>query len=144
MAKNYTTYLPTEKSADSQLHFVNNTSVPNNNIGTTMTFNMNTSFSTVEHVILFTSLSLTSALTCNQFEITSPSGTKSIILHAANGYSSDGVNYQTSINTARLMTNAFYGEPAAGNWTVRFLNFCSGGTTTFSSTDNQQFTIVGH
>ena len=144
MAKTYTTYLLTEKTTNSQLHFVNTTTLPNNNIGITMTFNMITSFSTVEHVILFTSLSSTTALTCNQFEITSPSGTKSVILHAANGYSRDGVNYQTSINTARLMTNAFYGETAAGNWTVRFLDFCSGGTTTFASSDIQELTIVGH
>ena len=81
---------------------------------------------------------------CNQFEITSPSGTKSIILHAANGYSSDGVTYQNSVNNARIMTNAFYGEIASGTWTLRFLDFCPNGTTTFSTTDVQTLSISGH
>jgi subtilisin family serine protease len=144
MAKAYISYLPSVQSLSSQLHFINNTTIPHNSTGVTMTFNMNTSFSTVEHVLLFANLSTTTGLTCNQFEITSPSGTKSIILHAANGYSYDGVNYQNSINNGRLMTNAFYGEPVAGNWTLRFLDVCSNGTTTFANTDIQTLTIVGH
>jgi len=105
---------------------------------------MSQNFNTAEEVILLTNLTSTSALSCNQFELTSPSGTKSILLHAANGYSSDGVNYQSTINNARLLSNAFYGESAGGNWTLRFLNFCSGGTTTFASSDTQTLTIIGH
>jgi len=144
MAKTYTAYLPTVQSNSSTLHYLNNTTIPHTTSGVTMTFNMSQSFITVEQIILFTNLTTTTALTCNQFEVTSPSGTKSILLHAANGYSYDGVNYQGSINNARLLSNAFYGESAAGNWTVRFLDFCSSGTTTFASTDNQTLTIVGH
>ena len=144
MAKTYTSYLPTVQSNLSTLHFLSNTTIPHTTAGVTMTFNMSQSFTTVEQIILFTNLSSTTALTCNQFEVTSPSGTKSILLHAANGYSSDGVNYQSSINSARILSNAFYGEPAAGAWTVRFLDFCSTGKTTFASTDNQSLSIVGH
>jgi subtilisin-like proprotein convertase family protein len=105
---------------------------------------MSQNFNTAEEVILLTNLTSTSALSCNQFELTSPSGTKSILLHAANGYSSDGVNYQSTINNARLLSNAFYGESAGGNWTLRFLNFYSSGTTTFASSDTQTLTIIGH
>ena len=144
MAKTYNSYLTAEKSSDSSLYFIGGTTIPYGASGRTMTFNMSPSFSTVEHVLLFTSLSSTGALTCNQFELTSPSGTKSILLHAANGYSSDGVNYQSSINNARLLSNAFYGESAAGTWTMRFLNFCSGHTTTFTPSDTQTLSIVGH
>ncbi|MEA9602710.1 S8 family serine peptidase [Polynucleobacter sp. MG-28-Ekke-A2] len=144
MAKTYNAYLPAVQSNSSKLYYLSNTTIPHTTSGVTMSFNMSQSFTTVEQIILFTNLTSTTALTCNQFEITSPSGTKSILLHAANGYSSDGVNYQSSINNARILSNAFYGESAAGSWTVRFLDFCSAGTTTFASTDNQTLTIVGH
>jgi subtilisin-like proprotein convertase family protein len=144
MAKTYTSYLPVVQTNPSTLHYLSNTTIPHTTTGVTMSFNMSQSFNTVEEVILFTNLTTTTALTCNQFEITSPSGTKSILLHAANGYSSDGVNYQSSINNARLLSNAFYGESASGIWTVRFLDFCSAGRTTFSSTDYQTLSIIGH
>jgi len=104
---------------------------------------MSPSFSIVEHVTLGINLNSTSNLYCNQFELTSPSGTKSILLHAANGYSTNSVTYQNSISDGRILSNAFYGEPAAGNWTLRLLNYCSG-TTTFSSTNIQKLSIVGH
>jgi subtilisin family serine protease len=143
-AKSYTAYLPTVQTNSSSLHYTNATTIPHTTTGITMTFNMSQSFNTVEEVILFTNLTSTSALTCNQFELTSPSGTKSILLHAANGYSSDGVNYQSAISNARILSNAFYGESAGGNWTLRFLDFCSSGTTTFTSSDTQTLTIIGH
>ena len=143
MAKTYSSYLAAEKTVSSALNFIGTTIVPYGATGTTMTFNINPSFSTVEHVLLFTNLSFTS-LTCNQFELTSPSGTKSILIHGANGYSSDGLNYQSSINSARLLSNAFYGESAAGNWTLKFLNFCPGVTTMIMPVDTQTLSIVGH
>jgi subtilisin family serine protease/subtilisin-like proprotein convertase family protein len=144
MSKTYNAYLPAVQTNSSTLHYLSATTIPHNTSGVTMTFSMSQSFTTVEQIILFTNLTTTSALTCNQFEVTSPAGTKSILLHAANGYSYDGVNYQWSINNARLLSNAFYGESAAGDWTVRFLDFCSTGTTTFASTDNQTLSIIGH
>lgn len=143
MAKTYNSYLSAAQSTDSSLYFIGGTTIPYGASGRAMAFNMSPSFSTVEHVLLFTNLSSTS-LMCNQFELTSPSGTKSILIHAANGYSSDGVNYQTSVNSARLLSNAFYGESSAGTWTLRFLDFCSGHTTTFTSLDTQTLSIVGH
>ena len=144
MAKSYAAYLPAVQTNSSSLHYINATTIPHTATGITLTFSMSQSFNTVEEVILFTNLTSTTALTCNQFELTSPSDTKSILLHAANGYSSDGVNYQSTISNARILSNAFYGESAGGNWTLRFLNFCSGGTTTFASSDTQTLTIIGH
>lgn len=143
MAKTYSTYLPTIQTSSKSLQFTSNVTVPINTTGVTMTFAMSPSFSKVEHVTLGINLSVTPGLTCNQVELTSPSGTKSILLNAANGYSSNGVAYQSSISNGRLISNAFYGEPAAGNWSLRLLNYCSG-TTTFSSTNIQTLSIVGN
>jgi len=144
MAKTYNSYLPAIKNNSLTLRFTSTTTIPHTAAGVTMTFNMSQSFNTVEHIILYINLSSTSALTCNQFEVTSPSGTKSILMHSANGYSADGVNYQNSISDARILSNAFYGESAGGNWVVRYLDYCSSGTTIFSSTDYQTLGIVGH
>jgi subtilisin family serine protease len=143
MAKTYSTYLPTIQTTSKSLQFTSNVSVPFNTTGVTMTFAMSPSFSKVEFITLGINLSSTSALTCNQFELTSPSGTKSILLHAANGYSSNGVTYQSTVSNGRLLSNAFYGESAAGNWTLRLLNFCSG-STTFSSANIQTLSIMGN
>lgn len=143
MAKTYSTYLPTIQTTSKSLQFTSNVTVPINTTGVTMTFAMSPSFSKVEHVTLGINLSVTPGLTCNQFELTSPSGTKSILLNFANGYSANGLSYQTSISNARLISNAFYGEPAAGNWTLRLLNYCSG-TTTFSLTNIQTLSIMGN
>jgi subtilisin-like proprotein convertase family protein len=144
MAKTYTSYLPTIQTISKSLQFTSNVTVPSDTTGVTMTFAMSPSFSKVEQVTLGINLSSTPALYCNQFELTSPSGTKSILLHAANGYSTNGTTYQNSISDARILSNAFYGEPAAGNWILRLMNFCSGTTTTFSSTNIQKLSITGY
>jgi subtilisin family serine protease len=142
MAKTYTSYLPTLQTVSKSGQFIG--SVPLNATGSTITFNMTPSFSKVEHVTLGINLSSTPALFCNQFELTSPSGTKSILLNSANGYSANGVAYQNSISNGRLLSNAFYGESATGNWTLRLLNFCTGSPTTFSSTNIQTLSIMGN
>ena len=141
MAKTYSSYLATIQTVSKSGQFIG--SVPLNATGNTITFNMTPSFSKVEFVTLGINLSSTFALACNQFELTSPSGTKSILLNAANGYSSNGITYQNSISNGRLLSNAFYGESAAGNWTLRLLNFCSG-STTFSSANIQTLSIMGN
>jgi len=50
-------------------------------------------------------------------EVTSPSGTKSIIWHAANGFSNNG-----NLSDMKMLSNAFYGEDSVGDWTVRVIN----------------------
>lgn len=145
MAQSYTNYLPTIQTASLSKYYTNTVNVSNSNVvGSTMTFAMTPSFAAVEHVLLYVNMSASPSLTCNQIELTSPAGTKSILMHAANGFSTNGVA-QTSIPGSRFLSNAFYGEPSSGTWTVRFLDFCaSANRTTFLSSDIQTLTILGH
>jgi len=147
MAKSYTSYLPAQQSLSSSLHFMNNVALPApSRNGATMDFTISPQFSTVEQVIVFLSVGFSPGLYCNQIELTSPSGTKSILVHAANGFSTDGTTFQTSISNSRVLSNAFYGEVAAGVWSLKFMDICTPGllTTTIFSTDNQQLIITGH
>lgn len=50
-------------------------------------------------------------------ELTSPSGTKSIVWHAGNGFAANG-----NLKDMIIQTNAFYGENSSGNWIVRAIN----------------------
>lgn len=79
---------------------------------------------TVESVVLFFSLSQTPSLSCNQIELISPSGTRSIVLHAFKGFTN------RSVDNSRMVTHAFYGEPLNGRWLLRYLDVCSGGVPT--------------
>lgn len=114
---------------------------------------INPGFQTVDKIVLFINVETTPTipvningtmislgLQCVQIEMTSPSGTKSVLLHAATGISN------ASASNARILTNAFYGEPANGNWGLKFYNYCStaAGQTILSSTVGQKFIIVGH
>ena len=46
---------------------------------------------------------------------------------------------------SRFLSNAFYGEPANGTWTLTFFDFCGVVTPTQLSTLNPQLLgIVGH
>jgi subtilisin family serine protease len=76
---------------------------------------------------------------CTQIELSSPRGTKSILLNmysAHTGATTDGV---------RFLSNAFYGESAAGTWTLRFIKddntTCT--SSNLSSTTRQALTIRG-
>ncbi len=69
-------------------------------------------------------------------ELTSPSGTKSILLNIKNGYGS-----VTGPVTLYLTSNAFYGEGAAGDWTVKVVDGWAGFTGTLTSWKIQ---IYGH
>ena len=55
---------------------------------------------------------------CSQIEITSPKGTKSILINGGSGLAS-------AQGTIRLLTNAFYGENANGDWRVEMKNICT-------------------
>jgi subtilisin family serine protease len=145
MAKSYSGYLSAQQSASLALHYLSNVNVPNGNTtGSTMTFSMSPGFSTIEQVVMYINVTASPALTCNQIELTSPSGTKSILMHAANGFSNSGV-LQSSIPGTRFMSNAFYGEASAGNWTLRFLDYCTSTTrTSILSTATQTLLLTGH
>ncbi len=87
---------------------------------------------TVESVVLFFSLSQTPSLACNQIELTSPSGTRAIVLHAYKGFTN------RSVDNSRLVSHAFYGEPLNGRWTLRFLDVCTSGVATVLDSVNDQ------
>jgi hypothetical protein len=74
---------------------------------------------------------------CNQVELTSPSGTKSIL------FNMDSAHTSASTGGIRLLSNAFYGETAAGTWTLKVINRCSSPAQTLSATTGQKLTIRG-
>lgn len=61
-------------------------------------------------------------------ELTSPSGTKSILVNARNSLTGIA-NYSNDI----FISNAFYGENSAGNWTLKVVDAKSGNTGTLTS-----------
>jgi subtilisin family serine protease len=141
-AKTYTTYLPTLQNSKNYTFLVASpATIPAlTSTGGFLTFAVSETFPTVEFVVVFINMDATPGLPCNQIELTSPSGTKSILLHAANGFTN------TAIVNSRFESNAFYGEPVNGTWTLRFLDFCgvAGTPTVLSTTQNQVLLIAGH
>ncbi len=75
---------------------------------------------------------------CNQVELTSPSGTKSIV------FNMDSAHTSASMGGIRLLSNAFYGEPAAGTWTLKVMNRCASPVQSLSTAVGQQLTVRGH
>ena len=144
MAKSYTSYLPAVQTATKSLHYISTNTVPRPSVsGSTMTFSMSPVFNTVEQVVLKLNITSSPALLCNQIELTSPGGTKSIILPAANGLHSGGY-YQTSLSNVIFLTNAFYGETSTGSWVLRFLDLCNSSTRTIISSSSYQYlTLYG-
>jgi subtilisin family serine protease len=113
--------------------------------GVPLQFSVQESFNTVESVLVGINIfeahdAGTSGLTCTQVDLTSPSGTKSILMHAGNGFTN------AQVNNAVLGSNAFYGEAVNGVWTVTFYDFCTytNNPTWLSLTVPQQLAIVGH
>ena len=68
-------------------------------------------------------------------ELTSPSGTKSILKNIKDGFNS------TNLNGMVLASNAFYGETSAGTWTIKVLDGWAAGTETLT---NAQIRVYGH
>jgi subtilisin family serine protease len=73
---------------------------------------------------------------CLQFELTSPARTTSILL---NGGSGSAGSFVTQIE---FLSNAFYGEDAAGTWSLLMKNICTSGTASFPNA-TPQLTIRG-
>ncbi|MGH9641205.1 MAG: proprotein convertase P-domain-containing protein, partial [Terriglobales bacterium] len=113
---------------------------PQSATGATISYPVSEPFQTVEFAVVFVNIDSTPGLFCNQIELTSPSGTKSILMHAANGFTN------AQIANTRFESNAFYGEPITGTWVLRFLDFCppSGTSTVLSSTQAQTLLFAGH
>ena len=68
-------------------------------------------------------------------ELTSPAGTKSILLNIKNGFNGNGLAGMV------LASNAFYGENSAGSWIVKVVDGDPLGTGTL---DGWQIRIYGH
>lgn len=68
-------------------------------------------------------------------ELTSPSGTKSILKNIKDGLTGSGMTNMV------LASNAFYGEPNTGTWTVKVVDGWSGSTERLT---NVQIRVYGH
>jgi subtilisin family serine protease len=141
-AKTYSTYLPALQNSKNYTFFVAPpaTITAMTTTGGFLTYAVAETFQTVEFVVVFINMDSTPGLPCNQIELTSPGGTKSILLHSANGFTN------TAIVNSRFESNAFYGESVNGTWTLRFLDFCgiAGTPTVLSTTQPQVLLIAGH
>ena len=73
-------------------------------------------------------------------ELTSPSGTKSILLNVNNGFDGTAIG-GANLPATQFASNAFYGEPAAGTWTLRVVDGAAGNVGTFTS---WMIRIYGH
>ncbi|MDH4135037.1 MAG: S8 family serine peptidase, partial [Gammaproteobacteria bacterium] len=71
-------------------------------------------------------------------ELTSPSGTKSILKNIRDGFK---YNTGTTAGSMLLESNAFYGEPANGNWKLTVVDG-NDSTTTYPSTNTTGGTLV--
>jgi len=92
----------------------------------------------LEGIVFFTQI-LTGAVFCNQIELQSPAGTKSILLHAGTGFTN------TVLDDVRFATNAFYGEPVGGVWKMKIYNLCNStvGTTRLLKDYPQTLLFIG-
>ena len=143
MAGQYKSYLPPLRYSVGQYAYIAGSpgTVPAASAsGTAIAFNVAEQFSTVEFATVMVNLTATPGLACNQLELKSPSGTESILLHAANGFTN------AAIANTRLESNAFYGEPVNGRWLLTFFDFCqtSSVSTTLSLTQPQVLQLAGH
>lgn len=68
-------------------------------------------------------------------ELTSPSGTKSVLLNINSQLT------ETALFDHQLLTNAFYGENSAGTWTLKIVDGRAGCQATFSS---WKLNVIGH
>ncbi|MBL8347049.1 MAG: S8 family serine peptidase [Rubrivivax sp.] len=139
MAKGYTSTLPAQQASPMLRSTPRAGAVVPADSAAGLEFSLQTNsftFETVEQVVISFHFDETPSLWCNQVEVTSPAGTKSILLHAASGYE------QTSVAGTALLTNAFYGEPVKGTWKFKFLNFCAG-RTLLSATQGQGIQFYG-
>lgn len=121
MAKSYTQYLPAALSTSAPYNIASDYTLAAG-AGVNFPFNANPSNMTVvEGVLVYFNINEPAGygLYCIQIEVVSPSGTKSILLHAATGFTN------LSVVDSRLESNAFYGEPINGAWKVTVWNQCT-------------------
>jgi subtilisin family serine protease len=74
-------------------------------------------------------------------ELTSPSGSTSILLNIRNGLPPAGDPGPSSLVSGIFLSNLFYGEPSIGNWTIKLVDGVAGVTGTL---DQWKIRIYGH
>jgi len=112
-----------------------NTAIPNNNAtGASSAVSVSDS-KTIEAVQVKINLShsYTGELA---IELTSPSGTKSMLFNPKNVFASDN-----NLTNFILLSNAFYGESSSGNWTLKVVDTAANDTGTLT---NWSIRIFGH
>ncbi|MCB1190937.1 MAG: S8 family serine peptidase [Leptospiraceae bacterium] len=134
LAKNYSVNLGSFSNYQSGVSSVN-TSIPNNSsTGTSNTISVPSNLS-IEAVQITVNITHTY---CGDLgiELTSPSGTKSILFTINNGFLNSA-----NLTNMVLLSNAFYGESSVGNWTIKVVDMGTGGSGTFG---NWKIKIYGH
>lgn len=139
MAQTYTAGSLGTFTSQEFLAELENVTIPSGGLdGLTKEFSV-TGPTTVEQAELILHFNGSYAPICTQIELSSPRGTKSIVLNMASAH--DGA---TSTGV-RFLSNAFYGESAAGTWILRFIKNddtdCN--SSNLSSTTRQALTIRG-
>ena len=117
-AKTYTQYLPASIPLTLPYSLSSNYTLPSNN-GVYFSFAATpTNMTTVEGVLVYFNINEPNGygLYCTQIEVVSPSGTKSVLLHAATGFTNP------TVVDSRLESNAFYGESIKGTWKITVWN----------------------
>jgi subtilisin family serine protease len=146
MAKTYSSYLPVSRIVSAP-PFQAAGNVDIGSSGKFSTFTINDAATKTEKVYLLVNLFMRNAnlgaggATCTQIELTSPSGTKSILLNAANGFQN------SVLENVLLSSNAFYGENPNGTWRMTVFDWCSSTPTTpmqFSLSKPQEFALTGY
>ncbi len=134
-AKSYTSALGTYTNGGWTSSGTISTSIPDvSSTGASSTISYSTAL-TIEAVQI--SVDITHTYTGDiAIEITSPSGTKSILLNILNGFGTSN-----NMTDMVLASNAFYGETSTGNWTIKIIDGYTGDTGTLNS---WQIRIYGH
>ncbi len=150
MAKNYSSYMAplqiiNEGFLDSNYASTVNATIPDDDAtGLSNSISVNDNI-TVESVQVKINVSHGQAGQVG-VELTSPGGTKSILLNINNSLlerdtNGDGVADGDSDLNVVLTSNAFYGESSTGIWTVKVIDGMGGTTGTFL---NWKISILGH
>lgn len=136
-AKAYTAFLPAQKAATQHNFSASGDVTIAPRTSYSIDFSVSNGMTVNEGVLLYVTFD-TASVTCNQIEITSPSGTKSILLQGASGFRN------AKLANTRFASNAFYGESVDGTWRATYHNLCSSGSTVLKSSYTQSLVVVGH
>jgi subtilisin family serine protease len=146
MARTYTGFMPSRQQVG-PLQFLVGGDPSIGSSGKFVAFQVNSTMTKTERAFIFVSIInrnfriLPANATCTHIELASPSGTRSVLLNAANGFSNG------ELRNVLLSSNAFYGENPNGTWRMWAYDWCSGAPilpTQFSTALPQKFALTGH